>query len=68
MCNRLSQGNVRNRVDTLAEIEALLNAGKVKIVCDGVWLSGAAYSIVRDLGNANWCTANEPEEVRRVSA
>lgn len=56
---------VRNREEALTEIEALLDAGKV-IVCERFWMSGAAYSIARGLGDAEWCTANEPEEVKRV--
>lgn len=55
----------RNRLEALAEIEALLNAGKV-IVCDRFWMSGVAYSIARGLGDAERCTANEPEKVKRV--
>lgn len=56
---------VRNRMEALAEIEALLDAGKV-IVCNRFWMSGAAYSIARGLGDVEWCTANEPEEVKRI--
>lgn len=52
-------------MENLAEIEALLDAGKI-IVCERAWMSGAAYSIARGLGDADWCTANEPEEVKRV--
>lgn len=56
---------VRNRAEVLPEIEVLLDAGKV-IVCDRFWLSGAAYSIARDLGDFEWCIANEHEEVKRI--
>lgn len=54
-----------NRKEALAEIEALLDAGKV-IVCERFWMSGAAYSIARGMGDVNWCTAYEPEEIKRV--
>ena len=56
---------VENRREALAEIEALLDAGKV-IVCDRFWMSGAAYSVARGLGDVNWCTEYEPEEVKRI--
>ena len=55
---------LKNRMEALAEIEHLLDAGTI-IVCERFWMSGVAYSIARGL-DVNWCTEYEPEEIKLI--